>query len=77
MAKPMVEFSAGRVLVRTGKVELGQGLHTALAQIAADELGVPVSQVHMLPVDTDSSPDQGVTSGSQSVQEAGRALREA
>ena len=31
----------------------------------------------MLPVDTDSSPDQGVTSGSQSVQEAGRALREA
>jgi CO/xanthine dehydrogenase Mo-binding subunit len=76
-AGPMVEFAAGRVRVRTGKVELGQGLHAALAQIVADELGVPMAQVDMLPVDTDSSPDQGVTSGSQSVQEAGRALREA
>ena len=77
MAQAMVEIMADRVLVRTGKVELGQGLHTALAQIVADELGVPVGQIQMLPVDTDSSPDQGVTSGSQSVQEAGRALREA
>lgn len=67
----------GRVLARTGKVELGQGLHTALAQIVADELGVPVGRVTMLPVDTDNSPDQGVTSGSLSVQDAGRALREA
>ncbi len=76
--KPEVEFAAGgRVRVRTGKVELGQGLHLALAQIAADALGVAVDAVDMLPVDTDDSPDQGVTSGSLSVQDAGRALRDA
>jgi CO/xanthine dehydrogenase Mo-binding subunit len=67
----------GQVLVRTGKVELGQGLHLALAQIVADELEVPLSQVRMLPVDTESSPDEGVTSGSLSVQDAGAALRKA
>ena len=67
----------GEVRVRTGKVELGQGLHTALAQIVADGLGVAVDRVRMLPVDTDHSPDEGVTSGSLSVQDAGRALREA
>ena len=74
----VVEWGAdGRVQVRTGKVELGQGLHTALAQIVADAMGVPLSQVDLLPVDTDHSPDQGVTSGSLSVQDAGAALREA
>ena len=67
----------GRVLVRTGKVELGQGVHTALAQIVADELGVALERVQMLPVDTDTSPDEGVTSGSLSVQDAGAALRSA
>ena len=67
----------GEVRVRTGKVELGQGLHTALAQIVADGLGVAVGRVRLLPVDTDDSPDEGVTSGSLSVQDAGRALREA
>ncbi len=76
--KPQVELLAdGRVQVRTGKVELGQGLHTALAQIVADALGVPLAQVDMLPVDTDTSPDQGVTSGSLSLQQAGAALRDA
>ena len=73
-----VQWAAdGDVLVRTGKVELGQGLHTALAQIAADALGVPPARVCMLPVDTDESPDEGVTSGSLSVQVAGHALRQA
>jgi len=67
----------GQVLVRTGKVELGQGLHLALAQIVADELGVPLARIRMLPVDTESSPDEGVTSGSLSVQDAGAALRRA
>lgn len=65
----------GTVRVRTGKVELGQGLHTALAQIVADELGVAFAQVRMLPVDTAHGPDEGVTSGSLSVQQAGAALR--
>lgn len=65
------------VQVHTGKVELGQGLHTALAQIVADELGLRPDQVQLQPVDTGTSPDQGVTSGSLSIQDAGRALREA
>jgi nicotinate dehydrogenase subunit B len=76
--KPAVEQSGdGRVLVRTGKVELGQGLHTALAQIAADALGLPLAQIELLPVDTEDSPDQGVTSGSLSIQDAGAALKQA
>jgi CO/xanthine dehydrogenase Mo-binding subunit len=75
---PRVAFTAdGRVQVRTGKVEIGQGLHTALAQIVADELGVAPDRVDMLPVSTAHSPDEGVTSGSLSVQDAGRALRTA
>ncbi len=77
-AMAAVEVDAeGRLRVRTGKVELGQGLHTALAQIVAEALGVALAQVQMLAVDTDWSPDQGVTSGSLSVQEAGQALRQA
>ena len=67
----------GRVGVRTGKVELGQGLHTALAQIVADGLGVALDRIQMLPIDTALSPDQGVTLGSLSVVEAGAALRQA
>ena len=64
-----------RVTVRCGKVELGQGIHTALAQIVADELGLPLAQVHFDAPATDTSPDEGVTSGSLSVQDAGAALR--
>ena len=67
----------GSVQVRTGKVELGQGILTALAQIAADELGLRPEQVQVLAADTMFSPDEGVTSGSLSVQDAGSALRQA
>lgn len=75
---PLVErLPDGRVQVRTGKVEIGQGIHHVLAQIVADGLSLPMSQIEVLPVDTDHSPDQGVTSGSRSVQDAGPGLREA
>ena len=67
----------GTVQVRTGKVELGQGISTALAQIAADELGLAPQQVRMLAADTMFGPDEGMTSGSLSVQDAGAALRRA
>lgn len=67
----------GTLAVRPGKVELGQGLHTALAQIVADAAGVEVAQVRLLPVDTDHSADEGVTSGSLSVQQAGPVLARA
>ncbi len=66
----------GRVLVRSGKVELGQGITTALAQIVADELDVDPARVALQPVRTGVSPDEGLTSGSMSVQHSGDALRE-
>jgi nicotinate dehydrogenase subunit B len=65
----------GKVTVFTGKVELGQGIITALAQIAAEELDVPLSQVTMVPADTGRTPNEGQTAGSQSIQNSGTALR--
>lgn len=62
--------------VFSGKVELGQGIHTALAQIVANTLGVGLDQVRMVAPSTARSPDEGVTSGSLSVQHSGAALRQ-
>ncbi len=71
-----LKFSAdGHVVVSPGKVEIGQGIVTALAQIAADELDVDISRVRMHRASTASSPNEGVTSGSLSIQQSGRALR--
>lgn len=61
--------------VRVGKVELGQGILTALRQLAADELELPLDQIHMLPAHTDHGPDEGLTAGSMSIAKAGPALR--
>ena len=65
----------GQVAVSPGKVEIGQGIVTALAQIAADELDVDISRLQMVRASTAASPNEGVTSGSLSVQQSGRALR--
>jgi CO/xanthine dehydrogenase Mo-binding subunit len=65
----------GIVEVHSGKVEIGQGILTALAQIVADELGVDASRVRMMRACTAYSPDEGVTSGSLSMQHSGEALR--
>lgn len=67
----------GRVLVSPGKVEIGQGIVTALAQIAADELDVAIERVQMVRASTAASPNEGVTSGSLSVQQSGCAMRQA
>jgi len=67
----------GVVEVSPGKVEIGQGIVTALAQIAAEELDVDLVRIRMVRAKTGSSPDEAVTSGSQSVQECGTALRHA
>jgi CO/xanthine dehydrogenase Mo-binding subunit len=73
-----LKFSAdGHVVVSPGKVEIGQGIVTALAQIAADELDIDISRVRMHRASTASSPNEGVTSGSLSIQQSGRALRHA
>jgi nicotinate dehydrogenase subunit B len=66
----------GTVSVRSGKVELGQGITTALAQIVAQELDVAISRIRMLPANTTDSPNEGMTSGSLSVQDSGSALRQ-
>ena len=67
--------SEGQVIVSPGKVEIGQGIVTALAQIAADELDVAFARVRMVRASTAGSPNEGVTSGSLSVQHSGRAIR--
>jgi nicotinate dehydrogenase subunit B len=73
-----VRFSSeGQVMISPGKVEIGQGIVTALAQIAADELDVDIARVQMVRASTAVSPNEGVTSGSLSVQQSGRAIRQA
>ena len=59
----------------SGKVEIGQGILTAVAQIVADELDVELARVRMVPATTAASPNEGVTSGSLSVEQSGLALR--
>ncbi|MET4259734.1 CO/xanthine dehydrogenase Mo-binding subunit [Bradyrhizobium sp. S3.12.5] len=71
-----VKFTGeGRVAISPGKVEIGQGIITALAQIAADELDVEIGRIDMIRASTAASPNEGVTSGSLSIQQSGRALR--
>ncbi len=65
----------GTVTVFTGKIELGQGIGTALAQIAADELDVDLKRVKIVYGDTALTPNEGQTAGSQSVEQSGTALR--
>ena len=73
-----LRFSAdGTVTITPGKVEIGQGILTALAQIAADELDLPTSRVRVAAAATPASPNEGVTSGSLSIQESGTAIRHA
>jgi nicotinate dehydrogenase subunit B len=73
-----IRFSSeGQVMVSPGKVEIGQGIVTALAQIAADELDVDIGRMQMIRASTAGSPNEGVTSGSLSVQQSGRAIRHA
>jgi CO/xanthine dehydrogenase Mo-binding subunit len=65
----------GLVEVRVGKVELGQGIVTALGQVAAEELDVAWTRVQVVPAATDGSPDEGFTAGSRSIMDSGTALR--
>ncbi|MFL5061065.1 MAG: molybdopterin cofactor-binding domain-containing protein [Xanthobacteraceae bacterium] len=65
----------GTATVFTGKVELGQGILTALRQIAAEELDLPLERIAMISGDTGRTPNEGQTAGSQSVENSGTALR--
>ena len=73
-----LDFSQpGRLRLFTGKVELGQGILTALSIIAADELDLSLNQVHIVSASTLEGPDEGMTSSSISVQDSGSAIRHA
>ena len=67
----------GNVTVYSGKVDLGTGIRTAMAQIAAEELSVPLDRVTVIQGDTALTPDQGVTCGSLSIQKGGMQIRQA
>ena len=69
--------SPGKVTIATGKVEIGQGVLTAMVQIAAEELDVAVSRITIQSGDTDLTPNEGYTAGSQSIQFGGVAMRQA
>ena len=69
--------ATGMVTVYSGKVDLGTGVHTALAQIVADELDVPFNRVEIVQGDTALTPDQGPTFGSLSIQVGGVQIRNA
>lgn len=67
----------GDVTVYSGKVDLGTGVKTALTQIVADELDVPLKSVNIVQGDTALTPDQGPTFGSLSIQIGGMQIRNA
>ena len=67
----------GMVTVYSGKVDLGTGVQTALAQIVADELDVPLQSITIIQGDTALTPDQGTTWGSLSIQIGGIQIRNA
>jgi nicotinate dehydrogenase subunit B len=67
----------GTVTVFSGKVDLGTGAETALAQIVAEELDVPFKQIKMISLDTTKAIDQGITAGSRTIERAGPQLRQA
>ena len=68
---------SGKVTVYSGKVDLGTGIYTALQQIVADELDVPMSRIEMIQGDTLLTPDQGKTWASITIQIGGMKLRQA
>ena len=72
-----LEFSHGRVIAHTGRVELGQGLRTAMAILVAEQLTVSIDRVTVPDPTTGSAPIEGVTAGSMSMEIGGAALRQA
>ena len=67
----------GSVTALNGHVDLGTGIRTALAQIVAEELDVPLAQVNMVLGDTTRAPNQGATIASASIQIHAKPLRTA
>ncbi|HEX6795191.1 MAG TPA: molybdopterin cofactor-binding domain-containing protein, partial [Casimicrobiaceae bacterium] len=69
--------SDGSITVFTGKAELGQGVKTALIALAAEELGVAPAALALVTADTQRTPNEGYTAGSNSMKDSGTAIRNA
>ena len=67
----------GNATIFTGKAELGQGIRTALLQVAAEELKLPIARLDLITADTGRTPNEGYTAASHSVQDSGTAIRHA
>ncbi|MCB0106572.1 MAG: molybdopterin-dependent oxidoreductase, partial [Caldilineaceae bacterium] len=65
------------ITIFSGKAEIGQGMRTALAQLAAEELDVELARIRVIMADTELTPDEGTTAGSMSLQMSGNAIRQA
>ena len=81
-ANPMLDSwiridADGSISVFTGKAELGQGVKTALIQIAAEQLYVPPQRIRLITADTRQTPDEGYTAGSNSMKDSGTAIMNA
>jgi nicotinate dehydrogenase subunit B len=72
-----IRIDADGVTVFTGKAELGQGIKTALLQVAAEQLDVPFAAVKLVTADTARTANEEYTAGSQSMQESGTAIMHA
>src|SRR4051794_35928176 len=64
----------GTVTIFTGKAELGQGIKTALLQVAAEQLDVPMESLKLQTADTALTANEGFTAGSHSLQDSGTAI---
>ena len=73
----LIVHGDGHATVFTSSVEMGQGAHTALAQIAADELGLPIRAVQVMGPDTAETPFDQVTTGSRTTYMMGNAVKRA
>src|SRR5262245_60084518 len=77
MLDAWIRIDANGISVFTGKAELGQGIKTALLQVAAEELSVEPKQITFITADTAKTPNERYTSGSQSMQDSATAIRHA
>ena len=66
--------SAGGFVIHSGKVDIGQRISTALLRIVQEELALPLDQLRIAEVRTGAAPDEGITSGSNSIEQSGRAV---
>ncbi len=64
--------AGGQVHVRSGKVDIGQRISTAIAIVAAEELEVDAADIIVEARETGVTPDEGITSGSNSIEQSGR-----